>query len=394
MSDSFVTQDSFLSRLGSSIKGILVGIVLFVVAFPLLWWNEGRAVRTAKGLKELGTGVVAAAAEKIDPANDGKPVHATALATTDETLADPQFPISAPALKLHRKVEMYQWDEDVKRKRRGRKEYTYKLDWHDALIDSSDFQQPDGHQNPSSMRLAEHEEIARQVSFGSRRLSPGLLEQMDEYQQIAIGQGDLDQCPEEIKRQAKLRDGVIYLPNDPAAPPADPQNPKVGDLRITFELVKPATVSVIARQAGDSFEPWKSQAGTEVERLEIGTVSAVGMVEHMEAENATLTWLLRGAGFLVMAIGIGLLGGPIATVTEVIPVVGGITRFAIAMVAGVAAAALSLVTVASAWLFYRPVLGVALLLGAAAFAVAAWMLVKRMRGASQPPALPPLPPMV
>ncbi|MCY2994909.1 MAG: hypothetical protein NTY19_44665 [Planctomycetota bacterium] len=61
MSDSFseVTSQSWFSRLGNAIKGVLLGIILFVVAFPLLWWNEGRAVKTAKGLKEAGGAVVA-----------------------------------------------------------------------------------------------------------------------------------------------------------------------------------------------------------------------------------------------------------------------------------------------------------------------------------------------
>ena len=50
--DSFseITSESWFGRLASAIKGVLIGIVLFVIAFPLLWWNEGRAVRTAKGL--------------------------------------------------------------------------------------------------------------------------------------------------------------------------------------------------------------------------------------------------------------------------------------------------------------------------------------------------------
>ena len=54
MSDSFssVSTDSWFSRIGKSISGVLIGIVLFLVAFPLLWWNEGRAVKTANGLKQ------------------------------------------------------------------------------------------------------------------------------------------------------------------------------------------------------------------------------------------------------------------------------------------------------------------------------------------------------
>src|SRR4051812_752026 len=46
------SSQSWGSRLLESIKSVLIGLVLFVVAFPLLFWNEGRAVHTAKCLAE------------------------------------------------------------------------------------------------------------------------------------------------------------------------------------------------------------------------------------------------------------------------------------------------------------------------------------------------------
>ena len=48
-----VTSQSWLSRIGGAIKGVLMGFVLFILAFPLLFWNEGRAVTTYKTLKTL-----------------------------------------------------------------------------------------------------------------------------------------------------------------------------------------------------------------------------------------------------------------------------------------------------------------------------------------------------
>ena len=39
---------SWGSRLGSSFKGMLVGVALFIVGFPVLFWNEGNSVKTAK----------------------------------------------------------------------------------------------------------------------------------------------------------------------------------------------------------------------------------------------------------------------------------------------------------------------------------------------------------
>jgi hypothetical protein len=53
-------------------------------------------------------------ASSVDPANEGKLVHLTAKAVTDETLADDMFGVSANAIKLRRNVEMYQWKEKQK----------------------------------------------------------------------------------------------------------------------------------------------------------------------------------------------------------------------------------------------------------------------------------------
>ena len=44
MADRFVTttRTSWLGNIMNSFGGVLFGIILFVVAFPVLWFNEGR----------------------------------------------------------------------------------------------------------------------------------------------------------------------------------------------------------------------------------------------------------------------------------------------------------------------------------------------------------------
>ena len=50
---SETSSQGWLSRLGGAIKGIFVGLIMVIAAFPLLFWNEGRAVKPAKSLDEL-----------------------------------------------------------------------------------------------------------------------------------------------------------------------------------------------------------------------------------------------------------------------------------------------------------------------------------------------------
>ena len=60
------SEQSWLQRIGSSIKGIAVGIFLVVAGIGLLFWNEGRAVKRAKTLDEGSGLVVTADAASVD----------------------------------------------------------------------------------------------------------------------------------------------------------------------------------------------------------------------------------------------------------------------------------------------------------------------------------------
>lgn len=66
-----------------------------------------------------------------------------------------------------------------------------------------------------------------------------------------------------------------------------------------------------------------------------------------------------------MAVGIGLILRPLAVLSDVVPFLGGLVGFGIAIIALLVAGALSLVTISIAWLFYRPLLGITLLVIAA-----------------------------
>ena len=381
--DSFseITGQSWFGRLGDSIMGVLIGVLLFAVSFPLLWWNEGRAVKTAKGLSELGGSVISVSADKVDPAMEKKPVHVTGRATTDENVTDSLFPISAKAIKLVRHAEIYEWKEDshaeTRKKFGGGTEtvttYDYKTGWHPEIIDSQHFKQPEGHANPEKMRFLKEEKAAQLVKIGAFRLPPDLISQMKENDSLPFTPEDVQKLPAEIKSQAFLDANVLYIGHR-ADKPADPQNPQVGDLRISFAAVRPATVSTIAQQLGDTFEPWTSRNGERIERLMSGEVSAQNMVGQMETENTQLTWILRLVGFLLMAFGIGLAMNPLSVFADVIPFLGGLMGAGIALFAAVIAAGLSLTTIALAWIAYRPLFGIGLLVIALALVVGVKML--------------------
>ena len=47
------TRQSYGSKVKGSFQGILWGIILIIAGTIVLWWNEGRAVKSANALKDF-----------------------------------------------------------------------------------------------------------------------------------------------------------------------------------------------------------------------------------------------------------------------------------------------------------------------------------------------------
>lgn len=361
-----VTHQSWLGRIKDSFKSVLVGLAMFIAAFPVLFLNEGRAVKTEKSLEEGQGAVISVKSDAVDPANEKKLVHLSGPAATTETLADAEFGVSANAIKLRRSVEMYQWKEKEESKTEKStggsstttKTYTYDKDWSDDVISSADFHES-GHDNPGSMPYASSEEVAQVVTLGAFQLTPSLVGQMDEYEPV---KADPAALPEPLKESVKSNDGGYYVG-------ADPKSPQVGDVRINFSAVTPGEVSVVSQQVGNTFEAYHASAGMDIEMLKRGVHTAQAMFQSALAANTMLTWILRAVGVFLMFLGLVLVFKPLSVLGDVIPMIGSMLAFGTGLFALVISLALSVGTVAVAWVVYRPVLGIALLTVAIALLV-------------------------
>ena len=378
---STVSTQSWFSRIADSIKGMLFGGLLAIVAVVVLFWNEGRAVNRAQALTEGAGAVVAASAERVDPANDGKLVHLSGLATTTETLADGEFGVATNVLKLRRTAEMYQWKEtksESKDKNLGGSEttkttYSYAKQWSESLIDSAQFKQREGHTNPAAMPYSARKLTAEKITLGGFTLSSSLAAMIDNFTELPVEQTEA--LPPPVKAKAKLQDRRIFLG-------ADPASPQIGDQRIGFQIARPAVVSLVARQVKGTFEPYTTKNDGKIELLQVGEFSAAVMFKQAESQNAWLTWAPRLGGFIAMWIGFMLIAKPLAVLGDLVPFIGTVIEFGMGLITMLFAGVISLVTVAVAWIVYRPVLGVALLVAA----IALPFLVKRMRSGAKPAA--------
>src|SRR5581483_10707752 len=96
--------------------------------------------------------------------------------------------------------------------------------------------------------------------------------------------------------------------------------PVVGDYRISYREVPRQSASVVARQAGPTFEPYRTEAGGTVALIMPGEVPAKDMFKEAEDENRMWTWIIRAGGALAMFIGFALMMGPIGVLADVIPI--------------------------------------------------------------------------
>ena len=414
------TTMGYGTRVGNSFKAIGSGILLFVIGTALLWWNEGRAVKTEKMLDEAGSKYVEMEnPNKKDASLDGELICGTAMATTEDSLSDAQFGIGAKAIALRRYVEYYQWVEHAEEKtedKLGGKQvttttYTYSKQWVSSPIQSSEFHDP-AYQNKNMVltTVDDAEQYAENVSFGAYQLNESLIHSISsrEAMNLAIAEDLLKQFDKSTQAAYERFYGVqksISTKQQPTTQqPAEtavlsdsakavndsineamakaenkkdfeyvhqagnvlyygrvPGSPEVGDVRVTFEKVVPAKVTVMAVVDGDSFKPFKAKNGKRFQTLVMGKKSGDEIIEAEKEANNMLLWFFRIIG-IVMVIG-GLKGifGFIEAILKVVPFIAGIFGWGIGVICTVIGIAWSLIVIAIAWLFYRPLLGISLL---------------------------------
>jgi len=385
-----VTHQSWSSRIGSSIKGILFGLLLFIAAFPLLFWNEGRAIETEKSLKEGAAAVIPIDANNINPANNGHLVYLSGLASTDELLQDDLFHIKTQAIRLSRKVQMYQSREHSESKTekemggstKTTTTYTYSKSWSSNLITSSSFKHPEGHQNPQRKTYNDNIVFANNVTLGQFSLNSVQIQNINGSQTIPLTKMNIP-----ANSSAVISQGEIYI--------GDPQSPQVGDTRISFSEIKPASVSLIAAQQDNTFVPYMTSVGPSIQLLTTGIVTAQEMFDSELSSNTLLTWGLRLLGFIIMTIGLSMIMAPLTVLADVVPFIGNLLEAGTGLISAIIALALSLTTIAIAWFFYRPLLSVALLVVVAGSLIMLKKKVKKVDShpiSSSPASVPPPPP--
>ncbi len=386
------TQESWISRIVSSIKGLIFGILFVGGAVFALFWNEGREVAQTKALNTGAKEVVSIDASTVDPGFEGRFVHLSGMASTEEVLQDKKYKVSVSnALKLKRKVEYYQYKESKKttsKKKVGgsstkKTTYSYSKQWVSHPINSSNFKKSE-YRDVNSTRVKVDKLIspAKKVTIGGFTLSDDLLAKIQTDKPVNLDEV-VAEAPRENKRGKKKRsknkpspayklvDNSYYYGNSLSAP-------EIGDVRVSFTYAEASDYSIMAQQSGVSFTPYQTKTN-ELSLLEKGVLSADLMIAEAKADNKLTSWIFRGVGTLVVFLGFGLLMKPLSVLADVIPLLGNIVGAGTSLIAFLLALCVSISTIAVAWVVYRPLLGIALLV------ISASILFFRFKASSKQP---------
>ena len=222
-----------------------------------------------------------------------------------------------------------------------------------TIIFHSSFHVPAGHENPRPA-VSSHSLVAPSIMLGDLTPSDEVVNELP-VTRLAV-------TPDMLRttdRQVAARGGQVHLGAD--------AYPRVGDLRVTYRhCADGQAVSVMGVMQADG-----TVTGAPKSVLPLvsgGTQSSDALLAERAALNVTMLWVLRLVGFVLMWVGLSACIDPINTAADVIPLVGSLVRWVTGTAVFAVAAALTLVVVACAWLFARPLLS-AMILCVAASAV-------------------------
>jgi Transmembrane protein 43 len=358
MADTFTTvsSTSFFGRIRDALVGFIVGPLLIIGAIILIFWNESHSVRVLKSLKEGAANVVEA--DEFDSDNDGGLVHVTGDTASDQTLRDPIFGVSTLGVRLDRDVQVYAWTEKESSSsstsatgtKTTKKTYTYEKKWVSSLPKSSQFKQPEGHENPGELKYRSTSFQADKVTLGDYTLDADLVGKLTNSKSVP-----LDKDSVEVPDGAQISGDRIYVGSDP-------DNPAIGDLRISESVVPTGPTSVVAGQGPkERLASFKTKAGESIGLIEPGTKTAAEMFANARAANRTFTWVARLGGFLLLLFGFLLFLSPLSTMSSIVPFLGGIFEAGIFLISLLAAVVVWTLLVALAWMVARPLIGGAML---------------------------------
>lgn len=396
-----VSKKGYGSRITDSIKGIGIGLLLFLGSFAVLWNNEGRA-----DLSETAGKAVEIDAAQVAEVEDGTLVAASGTLITGETLGDGVYLKDGDYLAISRAVEMYAWVEKTSSKsdtNLGGSEttettYDYVMEWTSNPTASSSFRYPEGHSNPS-LSLDNYNAIVGSATVGMYNVDPGKLSLPSKspltlneevltlsgnayiqgkyvYVPAAVSAfavptttttttsgGFFDEAPAATTTTTTTTsdgffDDVPATTNTATNTVTETTNAAtavaLGDMRVSYSVLKNNVKGIAyGKLDGDQITPFIDKDNDNAKLYRFFSGSSDEAVATLSGEHKTTMWIWRIVGFMMMWMGLSSLFGPISVILDVVPFFGSLSRAAVGVVTLVSSIILSIVTIVVAMIAHN-----------------------------------------
>lgn len=283
-------------------KGLSVrSLALDVVGAVLVLAGVGLVAMNARGLLNYRQAASRHGGEVIELGVDAQPqagqhgymARVVGTPRVVEAPRDAEFNLRVDTPVLVRHVEMFQWREiNI-----GGNVH-YELDWVDRPVDASHFVNPRGHMNPASFPLSGKQFDAGLVQMGGFSLGPVLVHALPGSARVTPDSAAL---PENLAASfSRYHDFLVTS--------AHPGDPRLGDVRVSWDEVPLRQVTIVGRLDGDHLVAATDASDGKGYSVQVGEVPLLDMFPDLPVPpEFVLSWrilavLLATAGAYVLLL--------------------------------------------------------------------------------------------
>ena len=366
---------SMITKIANSKFGIGGGIMAVFTGTLMLISNERDFKMIGDAIREAESVVVELDdANSLDTEMDGKLTYGVSTIQTDEFVVDELFDVSINAIKLTRVVKYYQWVEIEEEESDDESSYTtyyYEKQWTDAPVNSSKFN--DSRYRSDNWVIMEIDNLTKWadiVNWGAYILPQFIKKEIKGENPVTINlspqvkemfEKALVKCASGHTASALIKaSDHEYVHNFKVNTlhfGTDPSKPAIGDVRVEINHIPPGgDLSVIAQVMGNTFTEYIAKNGRTFFSVYNGNDSMEKMFKREHSNNAWNAWAMRVFLTILVILGMRFTLKPVNMLFSRIPLLGSIVNVGIKIATTMLGLAWSLIVIALAWFFYRPLI--------------------------------------
>jgi len=175
-----------------------------------------------------------------------------------------------------------------------------------------------------------------------------------------------------LQNRMKLAGNLFYIGNDP-------NNPIVGDMRVSYKKIDSMTVSIAVQQMSNNFTAYIAKAGKPMLLVDKGVHSSHKMYKDAHDCATSLTWILQCIGTFIVYLGLILIMAPLIMLVDIILFIGDMIEGMMYCIMIPVAFVILLMVISFTWLAYCPALMVPLVLVCFGAAYYSWYRKQRQK---------------